>query len=209
MHLITPTPALFLLFGMTITLATLVAARPSLAATHGGKILAFIALFVLPVLASVMTASYHLEHSKQTKFCLSCHIMEPYGRSLYVDDPGHVPAAHFQNARIPRDEACFTCHTTYTMYGDMHAKLQGLRHVYVNYFGTPPAPEKLKLYDPYNNRECLHCHSGARSFEENQVHGSLMAEIISNRFSCISSGCHDTVHDVGGLGRVKYWRDGK
>ena len=207
--MITPTALLFLFFGVTIALATLIAAKPSLAATHGGKILAFVALFVLPILASVLTASFHLEHSKQTQFCLSCHIMEPYGRSLYIDDPAHVPAAHFQNARIPRDEACFTCHTTYTMYGDMHAKLQGLRHVYVNYFGSPPAPENIKLYEPYNNRECLHCHSGARSFEENAVHASLMADITSNRLSCISSGCHDTVHNVGGLDRVKFWSDGK
>ncbi len=207
--MIAPPALLFLLFGVTIALAILFAAKPSLAATHGGKILAFVALFVLPVLASVMTASYHLEHSKQTRFCLSCHIMEPYGRSLFVDDLVHVPAAHFQNARIPRDEACFTCHTTYTMYGDLHAKFQGLRHVYVNYFGTPPAPANIKLYEPYNNRECLHCHSGARSFEENAVHLSLMADITSNRFSCISSGCHDTVHNVGGLDRVKFWSDGK
>ena len=205
----TPTAPLVLLFGVSIALAVLVTAKPSLTATRGGKILAFTALFALPILAYMMTASYHLEHSKQTQFCLSCHIMEPFGRSLYVDAPDHVPAAHFQNTRIPRDEACFTCHTTYTMYGDMHAKLQGLRHVYVYYFGAPPAPANIKLYDPYNNRECLHCHSGARSFEENAVHASLKADITSNRLSCISSGCHDTVHNVGGLDRVKYWRDGK
>jgi hypothetical protein len=55
----------------------------------------------------------------------------------------------------------------------------------------------------------LHCHLGARSFEENAVHLSLMADITSNRLSCISSGCHDMVHNVGGLDRVKFWRDGK
>jgi hypothetical protein len=26
--------------------------------------------------------------------------------------------------------------------------------------------DAIRLYDPYNNRECLHCHLGARSFEE-------------------------------------------
>jgi hypothetical protein len=38
--------------------------------------------------------------------------------------------------------------------------------VYVYYFSTPPAPGNIKLYQPFNNRECLHCHLGARSFEE-------------------------------------------
>jgi nitrate reductase cytochrome c-type subunit len=95
------------------------------------------------------------------------------------------------------------------MYGGFRAKLGGLKHVYVHYLGNPPAPEAIRLYEPFNNRECLHCHLGARSFEENAVHLSLMADITSNRLSCISSGCHDTVHNVGGLDHVKFWSDGK
>ena len=113
--MVTPEVLLVALLGLTIALAALIAVRPNLTTTHGGKILAFVALVVLPVLSTVMAASNHLEHSKQTQFCLSCHIMEPYGRSLYADDPAYVPAAHFQNARIPRDEACYTCHTNYVM----------------------------------------------------------------------------------------------
>ena len=93
--------------------------------------------------------------------------MEPYGRSLLVDDPAYVPARHFQNNRVPRDDACFTCHTNYTLFGDYKAKLRGLRHVYVNYIGT--IPKQIKLYDPYNNRECLHCHGGARTFEDERA----------------------------------------
>jgi len=42
--------------------------------------------------------------------------------------------------------------------------------VYIYYLGTPPAPQNIKLYQPFNNRECLHCHLGARSFEEGVVH---------------------------------------
>jgi nitrate/TMAO reductase-like tetraheme cytochrome c subunit len=43
-----------------------------------------------------------MERSKTTTFCLSCHTMESFGKSLYVDDPTHIPAAHFQNHRVPR-----------------------------------------------------------------------------------------------------------
>lgn len=145
-----------------------------------------------------------MEHSKRTEFCLSCHIMEPYGKSLYVDDKGYIAAAHFQSHRVPAGQACFTCHTDYTMFGDVRAKLRGLRHLYVYYLGKPMNP--IHLYTPYNNRECLNCHTGARSFEESSTHQAMMPELKSNNLSCLSSGCHDTVHNTAELGKVKLWR---
>ena len=107
--------------------------------------------------------------------------------------------AHFQNHRVPPDEACYTCHTNYAMFGGIRAKLGGLKHIYVYYLGTPPAPENIKLYEPYNNRECLHCHEGARSFEAGAVHNAdpdLLPAVKANKISCISSGCHEVVHNV-------------
>jgi hypothetical protein len=82
-------------------------------------------------------------------------------------------------------------------------KLHGLRHIYVQYFGTPMQP--IQLYDPYNNRECLHCHAGARSFE-NDTHIALMDQIKSNQLSCVSSGCHDMVHNAASIDKLKLWR---
>lgn len=187
-----------------------IVARPSITASREGKIFAFVAFCILPVLGGAWAASEHIERSKQTQFCLSCHIMEPYGRSLYVDDPSHIPAAHFQNHRIPADEACYACHTDYAIYGGLRAKLRGLRHIYIQYLGHPPAPEQIKLYSPYDNRECLHCHLGARSFEGNAIHmaimDSLTSESISTQMSCMTSGCHDTIHDVANLSKAKFWR---
>jgi cytochrome c-type protein NapC len=201
--------ALLLLIAVTAILIGMLVFRPGLTATPDGKIMAFFGLFLLPLVCVGMGTTYHIERSKSTVFCLSCHEMEQFGKSLMVDDPSHLPAAHFQNHRVPADEACYSCHTNYAMYGGFRAKLGGLKHVYVHYLGNPPAPEAIRLYEPFNNRECLHCHLGARSFEENAVHLSLMADITSNRLSCISSGCHDTVHNVGGLDHVKFWSDGK
>lgn len=183
-------------------------ARPGITATRGGKMMAFLVFFLLPILCLGMGASSELEHARSTKFCLSCHIMEPYGKSLLVDDPQHL-AAHFQNHRVPPDEACYTCHTNYAMFGGIKAKLNGLRHVYVYYLGKPPAPEDIKLYEPFNNRECLHCHLGARSFEEGAVHTAdpdLLPAIKANKTSCISSGCHEVVHDVAKLKDAKFWK---
>lgn len=188
-----------------IALIALVVLRPSLTAARGGKILAFLAFLVLPVLATAMGLSAHIEHSKTTEFCLSCHVMEPYGRSLHVDDETWLPAQHFQNNRIARDHACFTCHTDYTLFGDAKAKLRGLRHVYVYYIGG--VPEKIQLYEPYNNRECLHCHAGARSFEESDLHKEMRADLGSNTTSCLE--CHDAAHNVDELKGKPVWQDRK
>jgi cytochrome c-type protein NapC len=206
-----PTSGLLALLGVTAVLILTFVLRPAITATKGGKILAFFVLFLLPVLCLGVGTTYHIDRSKQTKFCLSCHEMEPYGKSLLVDDPLHLPAAHFQNHRIPVEEACYTCHTNYAMFGGFKAKMHGLNHVYVHYLKTPPAPENIKLYEPFNNRECLHCHEGARSFEEGAVHTAdpdLLKAVKANKTSCVSSGCHEVVHNVSTLGKEKFWKGG-
>jgi cytochrome c-type protein NapC len=202
---------LLLLIGVSIALIAVLVFRPALTSTMGGKIMAFLVLFALPLFCLGVGFSAQLQRSTSTQFCLSCHIMEPYGRSLRVDDPAHLAAAHFQNHRVPPDEACYTCHTNYAMFGSVKAKIGGLRHLYVYYLGKPPEPQQIKLYEPYNNRECLHCHAGARSFEEGAVHTAdpaLLPAIKANKVSCISSGCHEVVHDVASLGRQKVWNGG-
>jgi cytochrome c-type protein NapC len=191
---------------ITVVVIGVVAIAPTITAGRGGKILAFLALFILPVLSAGLGYERQMDRSKQTSFCLSCHVMESYGRSLNVDDKTWLPAAHYQNNRVPRDEACYTCHSDYVMYGTIKAKWRGLHHVYVQYFGNPKPP--LHLYHPYNNRECLHCHLGSRSFEEGTTHTAdpeIMAEIKSNKISCLTSGCHDQIHNVAKLHEVKYW----
>ena len=204
----TPTAMVILLVIATIGLAAILTIYPGVTRQKGGKVLAFVALLVMPVVITSFEGSFHLEKSKQTAFCLSCHVMTDHGRSLYRDDPMFLAAAHFQNHRVPAEAACFTCHTDYTMYGDFKAKWRGLNHVYVQYFGTIPRPSEIRLYQPYNNRECLHCHEGARNFEEGVVHSAdpeILASMKSNQVSCISSGCHEFVHDVETLGDAKFW----
>jgi cytochrome c-type protein NapC len=193
----------------TVVLLAVLITRPQVTASRGGKILAFVALFFLPIFSGLLGFSSEMNRSKTTAFCLSCHTMEPYGKSLYLDDPVHIPAAHFQNHRVPPGEACYSCHTNYALFGSMKVKLAGLKHVFVYYFGTPPAPGTIKLYEPYNNRECLHCHLGARSFEEGLVHNAdpaTLPAIKSNQLSCLTSGCHDVAHDIAHLEGAKFWK---
>lgn len=193
---------------ISLVLVILFVLWPGMTATRGGKILAFVALFIFPLLAGGMGALTHLEKSKQTEFCLSCHVMQDYGKSLRLDDRSFIPAVHYQNHLVPRDQACFTCHTDYTMYGDLRAKMRGLKHVYVNYLGK--VPPQIKLYTPYNNRECLHCHLGARSFEEGATHlqdSKTLPDVKTNRLSCLTNGCHNNVHNVNQLKDAKFWQE--
>lgn len=199
-----PTALLLTMLGVTIVLIIVVITVRGVMITRAGKLLAFIAMFVFPGAAVFFGTTEHMERSKQTSFCLSCHIMKPYGKSLTLDDQSHIPAAHFENSRIPRDHACYTCHTNYTIYGTAKDKFRGLRHAYKYYIGRPANP--IKLYEPFNNRECLHCHSGARSFEEQAAHSDpdTMKQIKSNELSCLT--CHTTIHDVANVDHLKQWR---
>ncbi len=201
-----------LFVGVVVVLAILLATRPELTRARGGKMLAFVALFILPIAAIGLGYSEHMQRATSTQFCLSCHVMHDFGQSLYVDDPSYIPAAHFQNNLVPRDHACYTCHTDYTMFGTLHSKFRGLRHIYVQYFGKVPQPADIKLYSPFNNRECLHCHAGMRVFEEEPKHSKtpdMMNRIVTNQLSCTSSHCHDTIHAVATLKDVTFWKGGK
>jgi cytochrome c-type protein NapC len=190
---------------VAVALIAVLIARPGLVAQRGGKVVAFISFFVLPVAVTWVGTGTHMERAKRTRFCLSCHTMEPYGKSLHVDDASWVPASHYQNNRIPRDQACFTCHTTYTLFGDYKAKLKGIKHIWIYYLGT--VPKEIKLYEPFQNRECLHCHGGARNFEKNPAHRDVRADLASNKTSCLE--CHATIHNVHELAKAKLWKEGQ
>ncbi len=198
-----------ILLAVAAALLVALAARPSWTRERAGRAIAFVALVALP--ASVLALGFHahLEQSKAKAFCLTCHEMQPYGKSLMVDDAEYIPAVHSQNNWVPQEKACFTCHTSYTMYGDVQAKLKGLRHLWVHYTGG--APDTIRLYEPYQNRECLHCHGESRSFRASDAHveeDTTMAALLSGRLSCMTSGCHDVAHDAQRLDQAPMWTAG-
>ena len=197
------TQGLGLLTVITILMILVVVLPAGRSHGRGWRLVAFAVLFVLPLVITGMGLGAHLDKAKSTEFCLSCHVMEPYGRSLKIDDADFVPANHFQNRRIDRDQACYTCHTKYAMFGDLETKIGGLKHLWVYYGGE--MPEKLELYQPYNNRECLHCHRGARSYAENDMHLDMLGELESGEVSCLD--CHDLMHEVEDLEEQTFWTE--
>jgi cytochrome c-type protein NapC len=205
-----PLPITLTLIGLSLALALLVGFKKNISQTREGKMLAFVALLVLPVVSVWGGFEAHLDRAESTQFCLSCHVMTQFGQSLHYDDKSYIPALHFENNFVPRDHACYTCHTDYAMFGAVKAKFNGLHHIFVQYFGTVPKPEDIKLYKPFPNETCLHCHLGARKFEEVNGHHKtpdMLDKVKSGKLSCISSGCHDTVHEIGDLKDAKFWHD--
>lgn len=192
--------------GFAAVLLVLLVARPEIARSVEGKILVMVALFVAPALAAYGGVSEHLDRSKTTAYCLSCHVMREYGKSLRVDNPEFLAATHFQNNLVPRDRACYSCHTDYGLSGGPRSQARGVKHVMRTYFGS--VPDTIKIARRYKSRECLRCHLGARSFEESEAHNReefSLAEIKSGKTSCIQSGCHDVVHEVHDLDGNVFW----
>ena len=205
-----PLPITFTLIGLSLLLALLVGFKKGISQTREGKMLAFVALLILPVVSVWGGFDSHMDRAESTQFCLSCHVMEKFGQSLHYDDKSYIPSLHWENNFVPRDHACYTCHTDYSMFGPVKAKFNGLHHIFVQYFGTVPKPEEIKLYKPFPNETCLHCHLGARKFEEVNGHHKtpdMLEKVKTDKLSCISSGCHDTLHEVGDLKDAKFWYD--
>jgi len=184
---------------LAAVLLALVFLKPGIARSLEGKVLLLVALFLAPAIAAYGGVTEHVERARTTGYCLSCHVMSDYGKSLRADDPAAIPAAHYQNNRIPRDYACISCHSEYGLSGDHRAMARFTRNAIEAYSGH--VPEKIRARRT-RNRDCLRCHVGARSFETSAAHQEgagpnvSLAAIKSGKVSCTRSGCHHVVHDV-------------
>lgn len=172
-----------------------------LAAARWGRIALLVAVALLPLAASLGALRAGVAESSRTRFCLQCHEMGDHGRSLFVDDRRALAAVHYQNRLVDRDKACYACHTDYALFGDVKAKMNGLKHVWVHYFGT--VPEKFELYKPYPNYNCLHCHEDARRYVENAVHAPILPKLSAGETSCLT--CHTTTHDLAAARARELW----
>lgn len=177
---------------LAVVLAVALLLRPRWVRRPGGVVFASVTVVALPLLLLFMGASQHIEHTKETVFCLGCHAMYPYGQSLLEEEQGVLAAAHYQDGLVPPEHACFSCHTEYTLFGGLRAKTKGLQHMWYAYVAGVPDP--IALYDPYSNRECLYCHGSARSFRTQPAHEGSIPQMADNELSCLL--CHGPAHGV-------------
>jgi cytochrome c-type protein NapC len=175
---------------------------PALAKHRAGRVALLAGVVVLPLLLSAGHLSFGFTESSQTHFCLSCHEMQLHGQSLFVDDKHALAAVHYQNRFVERETVCYSCHKDYAMFGDVRAKLNGLRHVWAHYVSG--VPTKLTLYEPYANSNCLHCHDDARRFREQPAHAPVMESITTGSMSCLT--CHRVAHDMTKVAARDLWQ---
>ncbi len=152
--------------------------------------LAGVVFVFMPVAWGTAVVVDGVNSMKTVEFCDTCHVMSPYQKSLTVDDEESLPAIHYKNNWVPQKKACYDCHTEYSMFGGFKAKMNGLKHVWVNFVTGPP--EKIELYSPYANRDCLKCHGPSKKFLEGEDHVDDLEDILAGELSCLE--CHDTGH---------------
>lgn len=156
------------------------------------KIVLFFVLIVFPAILAGATATTSFHNAQTKEFCSSCHVMTPWYADMTNPESESLASLHFRRRWI-QQEQCYTCHADYVFMGTMKAKMKGMRHVIAYYIGDR---DNIKLYEPFPNENCMHCHSEAAAFRESPSHDAMMEEIESGEESCI--GCHDLIHDVPG-----------
>jgi len=154
---------------------------------------------VLLTVAAYGFASLHmLEGSKQVAFCGSCHVMTPILRSLQSND-GSLASTHYARGLVPHDDACFTCHSGYGIWGGVDAKMAGVMHMVRTATGWYTLP--LTLNGTFDIDSCLNCHAYATTFRAVEAHQDpdLQKQLLSRQLSC-TGACHPSAHPDSALG---------
>jgi len=197
-----PVPLIVALMAGLAIVALLFYGAGALTGQTVGRIVLLVGLVALPLLLSAGNISYGVHQSSTTGFCLSCHEMQRHGRSLFADNRQALAAVHYQNRFVDRETVCYSCHKDYAMFGDVKAKLNGLRHVWAHYIAG--IPKKIELYKPFPNSNCLHCHDDSRRFVEGLAHRPIMEALYAGRTSCLS--CHRIAHDMAKVDADQLWQ---
>jgi cytochrome c nitrite reductase small subunit len=124
------------------------------------------------------------EKAERVDFCASCHLtMKPFVEDMKNPKSDSLAALHFRNRYIP-DNQCYTCHTSYGMFGTVEAKKEGLNDVYKYYTRTFHLP--IQLRHKYPNSDCLKCHADSAKWLAS--HEDFKASLFSGESSCMQ--CH-------------------
>lgn len=150
-------------------------------------------VLVVPSVCTMFGMLLVFERAERVEFCGSCHA----AMQVYVDDMVNpasesLAAVHYRNRYIPRNQ-CYTCHTSFGMFGTVQAKIAGIVDVqryYLRRFHPP-----LKMREPYRNDDCLKCHSGAVRWSANHV--EFRDSILEGKSRCIDChGKHNPAHKL-------------
>jgi hypothetical protein len=157
----------------------------------------------VPVVAFVLANAYLLEASMDTRFCGSCHVMEPIMREALAGGD-ELAARHIALGALPRTEACYECHSNYGVWGTVQAKMAGFGHIVRNAFGWYEFP--IQYNGTYPVSICLHCHAQSEKFRAQTVHTDLETQkaFLNGTLGC-TGACHPAPHSdaaVAGPGKA-------
>jgi nitrate/TMAO reductase-like tetraheme cytochrome c subunit len=159
------------------------------------KGLLFVGVVMLPSFSVTTGMLLVFTRAEHVEFCGSCHgAMSAYVEDM-MDPMGEgLAAIHYRDRDIPSNQ-CYTCHTSYGLFGTFEAKLQGMGEVVRYYTGTYEAP--ITMWRPYSNADCLKCHAGSTKWLAVAAHSSegTAQELFNDTVSCME--CHVAGHDVG------------
>ena len=149
-------------------------------------------IVILPLLAFALGNAVLLERSKQTDFCVSCHVMEPIYESTRSED-GSLAATHVTRGAVPTARSCYICHSGYGIWGDVGAKLSGVEHMVHTVLGSYEYP--LALYAAYDVDGCLQCHAESARFRAVEAHAveEIQQALMAREMSC-TGACHPAAH---------------
>jgi hypothetical protein len=155
------------------------------------------AAVLLPVGAYGVASLHLLESSKTVAFCGSCHVMTPIAQSLEGND-GSLASIHFGRGLVPHDQACFTCHSGYGIWGGVDAKMAGVMHMVRTATGWYTLP--IKLHGSFDIDSCLGCHALAPSFRAVEAHQDpdLQKMLMTRELGCTGT-CHPAAHPAAAL----------
>jgi nitrate/TMAO reductase-like tetraheme cytochrome c subunit len=164
------------------------------------KLRLLLGLGVFPVIAAVSSTVAGMEATTERPFCGSCHVMGAHFEDSDNPTSQSLAARHSRNAFFG-DKSCYVCHADYGMYGYAMTKAGGMRHVYEYHLGgykqmsLEEAKKAIHLVKPYDNLNCRQCHTTSLAdWRRVPEHESLKNELMANKVSCASAGCHGYAH---------------
>lgn len=183
-----------LLLGVGLILYSLIRYRGRLQSS-AAWILLIAGVVVFPSVSTMFGTLLVFERAERVEFCGSCH----KAMQAYVDDmenPGSesLAAIHYRNRYVPRNQ-CYTCHTSFGLFGTVQAKIAGVIDVHKYYTGS--FRKQIQMREPYRNDDCLKCHDGAVKWSLN--HSASRDSILAGEATCLS--CHGEVHPAHTLSK--------
>ena len=169
--------------------------EPSRQISSRAKWLLLVVLGVAPALLSMATLDVSFQRAQSIEFCASCHTMTPWMKDIHNPESKSLASLHYRNRYIQTNQ-CYRCHADYDFFGPVRAKLDGMHHVVAYYTGIG-RHEKIALYKPFPNRNCLQCHSESAKFKDNPAHVAVADQIQSEQIRCVD--CHSPVHTPEGV----------